>query len=48
MKNAVIWSWIVIKWVLFGLLSVPVNIFAKAICWILPFFVEEETRRLPK
>lgn len=45
-----LWSkemWLYIKWFLLGLLSVPMAVFAKAICWILPFFVEEETKRLP-
>ena len=39
---------IFIKWLLLGCVSVPMAIFSKAICWILPFFVNEETKRLPK
>lgn len=46
--NAFRWIWLFLKFVLLAFLSVPFNIFAKLICWILPFFVEEETKRLPK
>lgn len=48
MLNAFLWSWIFVKWMIFGLLSIPMTIFAKAICWILPFFVDESTKRLPQ
>lgn len=40
--------WLYIKWTLQGLVSIPMTIFAKAICWLLPLFVEEETRKLPR
>lgn len=40
--------WLYVKWALQGLVSIPMTIFAKAICWLLPFFVEEETRKLPQ
>lgn len=36
-----------LKWIVFGLISVPATIIAKAFCWVLPFFVDEETKRLP-
>lgn len=37
-----------IKWLLCGCLSIPMTILGKALCWVLPFFVDEETKRLPK
>lgn len=37
-----------LKWLLCGLLSIPMTIIGKALCWVLPFFVDEETKRLPK
>lgn len=48
MSNGIRWFLIFLEWVLKGFLSVPVNILAKALCWLFPFFVEEETKRLPK
>ena len=37
-----------LKWFLMGFISIPVNILAKLFCWVFPFFVQEDTKRLPK
>lgn len=39
---------IYLKWFLSGLISIPVTILGKLFCWVLPFFVDEETKRLPQ